>query len=76
MRHQVLTYETKQEFDKDTNVGSIIFGDFKLETVVESEDKSSMLSDDLRPNKSWDDIYLPKHMEYHKKELDLIHQRK
>lgn len=68
-RHQVLVYETKHEFDKDTNVGSIIFGDFKLETAVESEDKSSMLSDDLRPDKSWDDIYLPKHLEHLKEEL-------
>lgn len=59
-RHQVLTYETKKEFDEKTNVGSIIFCDFKLETAVESEDKSSMLSDDLRPNKSWDDIYVSK----------------
>ena len=67
-RHQVLTYETKQEFDEKTNVGSIIFCDFKLETAVESEDKSSMLSDDLRPNKSWDDIcvspYLRKELEF------------
>lgn len=58
VRHQVLTYDTKKEFDEKTNVGSIIFCDFKLETAVESEDKSSMLSDDLRPNKSWDDIYV------------------
>lgn len=65
-RHQVLTYETKKEFDERTNVGSIIFCDFKLETALESEDKSSILSDDLRPNKSWDDIYAS---EYLKKEL-------
>ena len=57
-RHQVLTYETKKEFDGKTNVGSIIFCNFKLETAVESADKSSMLSDDLRPDKSWDDIYV------------------
>ncbi len=70
-RHQVLTYETKQEFDEKTNVGSIIFCDFKLETAVESEDKSSMLSDDLRPNKSWDDICVS---EYLKKELEFFIQ--
>lgn len=58
VRHQVLTYDTKKEFDEKTNVGSVIFCNFKLETAVESEDKSSMLSDDLRPNKSWDDIYV------------------
>ena len=65
-RHQVLTYDTKKEFDEKTNVGSIIFCDFKLETAVESEDKSSMLSDDLRPDKSWDDIYVSESL---KKEL-------
>lgn len=68
-RHQVLMYETKKEFDAKTNVGSIIFCDFRLETAVESEDKSSMLSDDLRPNKRWDDIYVS---EYLKKELELF----
>lgn len=71
-RHQVLKYETKKEFDAKTNVGSIVFCDFKLETAVESEDKSSMLSDDLRPDKSWDDIYLPKHLKYLKKELEFF----
>ncbi|MDE6169362.1 MAG: AAA family ATPase, partial [Acetatifactor sp.] len=68
-RHQVLTYETKKEFDEKTNVGSIIFGDFKLETAVESEDKSSMLSDDLRPSKSWDEIYVSEDL---KKELEFF----
>lgn len=68
-RHQVLTYETKKEFDAKTNVGSIIFCDFKLETAVESEDKSSMLSDDLRPNKSWDDIYVSEDL---KEELEFF----
>ena len=67
-RHQVLAYETKQEFDEKTSVGSIIFYNFKLETAVESEDKSSMLSDDLRPNKKWADIcvspYLRKELEF------------
>lgn len=68
-RHQVLTYETKKEFDEKTNVGSIIFCDFKLETAVESEDKSSMLSENLRPNKSWDDIYLSEEL---KRELEFF----
>ena len=55
-RHQVLTYETKREFDEKTNVGSIIFCDFKLETAVESEDKSSILSDTERPNTKFNDV--------------------
>ena len=68
-RHQVLTYETKKEFDEKTNVGSIIFCGFKLETAVESEDKSLMLCDDLRPNISWGDIYVS---EYLKRELEFF----
>lgn len=55
-RHQVLTYETKQEFNEKTNTGSIIFCDFKLETAVESEDRSSLLSDAERPNIRFHDI--------------------
>lgn len=69
VRHQVLTYRTKKEFYEKTNAGSIIFSDFKLETAVESEDKSSMLSDDLRPNKSWDDIYVSEDL---RKELEFF----
>ncbi len=71
VRHQILTYETKNEFNEKTNVGNIIFSDFKLETAVESEDKSSMLSDGLRPNKSWDDIYVSEDL---KKELGFFIQ--
>ncbi len=70
-RHQVLTYGTKREFDTKANVGSIIFCDFKLETAVESEDKSAMLSDDLRPNKSWNDIFVSKDL---KRELEFFIQ--
>lgn len=55
-RHQVLTYETKQKYDEKTNVGSIIFCDFKLRTAVESEDKSSILSDAERPNIKFSDV--------------------
>lgn len=55
-RHMVLTYETKQEFDEKTNVGSITFCGFKLETAVESEDKSSILSDAERPNIKFNDV--------------------
>lgn len=60
VRHQVLTYDTRKEFDEKTNAGSIIFCNFRLKTAVESEDQSSMLSDDLRPDKSWDDICVSK----------------
>lgn len=57
-RHQVLTYHTKKEFNEKTNAGSIIFCDFRLETAVEAEDQSLILSKDLRPHEKWDDIYV------------------
>ncbi len=67
-RHQVLTYKTRIELDEKNHIGSIIFCDFRLEAAVESEDRASMLSEDLRPHKSWDDIYvsgdLKKEMEF------------
>lgn len=55
-RHQVLTYETKQEFDEQINAGSIIFCNFKLKMAVEFEDKSSVLSDAERPNTKFSDV--------------------
>lgn len=69
VRHQVLAYHTRKEYDEKTNAGSITFCDFKLETAVEAEDRSSMLSDDLRPNKSWDDIYVSEDL---KKEMEFF----
>jgi len=59
LRHQILTYNTKKVFDdKHHETGKIIFCDLKLETAVESEDRSILLADDLRPQKSWDDIFV------------------
>lgn len=63
LRHQVLTYKTKKVFDdKHCDTIRIIFCDLKLETAVESEDRSILLTDDLRPQKSWDDILVPENI--------------
>lgn len=59
LRHQILTYKTKKVFDDNYDTGKIVFCDLKLETAVESEDRSILLADDLRPQKSWDDIFVP-----------------
>lgn len=58
LRHQILTYKTKKVFDEHYDTGKIVFCDLKLETAVESEDRSILLADDLRPQKSWDDIFV------------------
>lgn len=56
-RHQVLTYKTRKGFaDKHYDVGKIEFYDLKLETAVESEDISSILSDAERPNIKFNDV--------------------
>lgn len=58
LRHQVLTYETRNEISVKQELGRIVFYNFKLETAVDAEDKSTLLSDDLRPDKKWSDIYV------------------
>ncbi len=56
-RHQILTYKTRKGFvDKRYDVGKIEFYDLKLETAVESEDLSSILSDVERPNIKFNDV--------------------
>jgi ATP-dependent Zn protease len=56
LRHQVLTYETRNELDIESRIGKIIFSNLKLEMAVDAEDKSFLLTDDLRPEKRWSDI--------------------
>ncbi len=63
LRHQQLTYETRNEIDVINGVGRVIFYNLKLETAVEAEDKSTLISDNLRPNKKWSDIYVSKDVE-------------
>ena len=55
-KSQVLTYETRQEFDEKTNTGKVVFCDFKLERAVEAEDKSSLLAEKERPDTKFDDV--------------------
>lgn len=56
LRHQVLTYETRNELDIDRKLGKIIFYNLRLELAIDAEDKSVLLSEDLRPHKKWEDI--------------------
>lgn len=58
LRHQVLTYDAKKELNQEMHSGCIIFQNLKLEMAVETEDRSSFISNDLRPQKKWDDIYV------------------
>lgn len=58
LRHQILTYETRTEINQKEKTGKIIFSNLKLEVAVEAEDKETLLSEELRPNKKWSDIYV------------------
>ena len=72
LRHQVLTYKTKKEIGVHCDTGKIEFYDLKLETAVESEDRSLLLTDDLRPQKSWDDIYVSEDTDIRKELISFI----
>lgn len=56
LRHQRLTYDLRNELDEKQKSGRIVFCNFKLEPVVEAEDKDLLLSADMQPNTHWDDI--------------------
>ncbi len=60
LRHQILTYETRNELDVSRNTGKIVFYNLKLETAIEAEDRTTLLSEGLRPNKKWTDICVTK----------------
>ena len=57
-QHQVLTFDTRNEYDAETKTGKIIFCNLKLETAVDAEDRYALLTKDLRPNKKWCDIWV------------------
>jgi len=58
LRHQVLTYATQNEINASGTSAKIIFYNLKLEMAVDAEDKESLISDELRPDKKWADIYV------------------
>lgn len=58
VRHQIITYKTRKEYDSKSHEGKIIFYDMKFETAVEAEDRDTILSADCTPDMSWDDIYV------------------
>ena len=58
LRHQVLTYATRKEINANGTMAKIIFYHLKLEMAVDAEDKDSLISDELRPDKKWEDVYV------------------
>lgn len=58
LRHQRLIYDTRHELDEEQKTGKIVFHNFRLESAIDAEDKESLLSVDMRPDKHWDDIFV------------------
>ena len=58
LRHQVLTYATRQEINDSGTAAKIVFYNMKLEMAVDGEDKGILISDELRPNKKWADVFI------------------
>lgn len=69
VRHQVLTYSTRKEISADKTAAKIIFYNLKLEMAVDAEDKESLISEELRPDKKWTDVYVSPDI---KKELEFF----
>lgn len=58
LRHQVLTYATRKEINGTGTAAKIIFYNLKLEMAVEAEDKDCLISDELLPDKKWEDVFV------------------
>lgn len=58
VRHQVMTYATRKEISQDYKSAKIVFYNLKLEMAVDAADKGSLISDDLRPDKRWKDVFV------------------
>lgn len=58
LRHQVLTYRTRKEMHADSDCARIWFYDLKLEMAADMEDRLHLISEELRPDITWEDIYV------------------
>lgn len=57
-RHLALKYKTDRSFSQDGTTAQIKFHSFSLEVAVEAEDRETIVADEIRPDKTWDDIYV------------------
>ena len=54
--NKVLSYETAQLYDKNTDTAEIRLFDFKTATAVDAEDLTSIVSDITRPTETFEDV--------------------
>lgn len=57
-RHLVLKFDTDRNICQDGETGEIVFCNFRLEVAVDAEDRAAIVAEDIRPDKTWDDIYV------------------
>lgn len=69
VRHQIMTYATRKEISEDHTSAKIIFYNLKLEMAIDAADKDCLISDELRPNKEWKDVYVSSQI---RKELEFF----
>lgn len=56
VKHQVLMFDTAHNIFEHTLIGEIRIHNLRLETVIDADDESEFISEDVMPNVHWDDI--------------------
>lgn len=56
VKHQVLMFDTAHNLYEHTLIGEIRIHNLRLETVIDADDESEFISEDVMPNVHWDDI--------------------
>lgn len=56
VKHQVLMFDTAHNIFEHSLIGEIRIHNLRLETVIDADDESEFISEDVMPNVHWDDI--------------------
>lgn len=56
VKHQVLMFDTAHNIFEHNLIGEIRIHNMRLETVIDVDDESEFISEDMMPNVHWDDI--------------------
>lgn len=56
VKHQALMFETAHNIFEHNLIGEIKIHNLRLETVIDADDESEFISEDMMPNVHWDDI--------------------
>ena len=59
-RHLVLKYDISRSLSKGGKIAYVEFSELRFESAIDVEDNEIIISDKLRPNKTWNDIFVSK----------------